>query len=153
MVRKVVSATVAAALCLWSVTPAMAQQTNYVSAIEQPRGATGTVNLRLPLGVRETAGPTYGFTFGFNKPVGAGYDGREMTREMKLADIRFTSDLKLHKANVASFDLANLDKDRRMNLEGVDTVWIVVGAVAIGVGICLLAGCFDGDDDDDDDQG
>jgi hypothetical protein len=56
-----------------------------------------------------------------------------MTREMRLADVRFTSDFKLHKANVASFDLANLDKDRRMDLEGVDTVWIVVGLVAAGV--------------------
>jgi hypothetical protein len=32
-----------------------------------------------------------------------------------------------------------------------NTVWIVVGLVAAGVAICLLADCFDDDDDDDDD--
>jgi hypothetical protein len=154
MVRKVVNATVAAALCIWSVTPAMAQQQNYVSAIEAPRGATGTVNLRLPLGVRETAGPTYGFTFGIGKPVGASMDGHERTRQMRLADLRFNSKGQLHQAKVASFDLANLDAtERKMGLTGEgNTLWIVVGLVAAGVAICLLADCFEGDDDDEDDS-
>ena len=50
-----------------------------------------------------------------------------------------------------SFDLANLDRDRRFNnLTGEgDTLWIVVGLVAAGVAICLLADCFEGDDEDD----
>jgi hypothetical protein len=114
---------------------------------------TATANLRLPLGVRKTSGPTYGLTFGVGKPMGAGYDGRLVTRELRLADIRFSGSARLERAQVASFDLANLDKDKRMNLMGGDnTLLIVAGVVAIGVGVCLLAECFDDDDDDDDDD-
>ena len=37
-----------------------------------------------------------------------------------------------------------------MNLSGEgNTLWIIVGLVAAGVAICLLADCFEGDDDSD----
>lgn len=147
MVRKFVAATVSAALCLWSVTPAMAQDYRY-SGFDSARGATATANLRIPLGRQaKSKKATYGLTFGIGKPMGAGYDGRPITREMRLADIRFSTDGKLDRAQVASFNLADPRGDR-MNLTGEgNTLWIVVGLVAAGVAVCLLADCF-GDDDD-----
>jgi hypothetical protein len=150
MVRKLVSATVSAALCTMSVAPAMAQDYRF-SGFDAPRGATATLNLRVPLGTarQQQARPTYGLTLGYGQSVGAPtLDGRTTTRAVTLADLRFTG-RELQNARVASFDLANLDRDRRFsNLNGeVSTVWIVVGAVAVGVGVCLIAECFGGDDE------
>lgn len=151
MVRKSIAATVSAALCLASVTPAFAQ--NYTeSVVQAPLGATATLNFRMPLGagpaVKE---PTYGLTLGYGRLVGAGQDGQALTREVKVADLRFGTDGYIRQANVASFDLANMDEDRRFDgLTGEDnTLWIVVGLVAAGVAVCLLADCFEGDDDED----
>jgi hypothetical protein len=155
MVRKIVTATASAALCLSAVSPALAQNHAF-SGFDAPRGATATVNLRVPLGVeKEQAKPTYGLTLGYGQVVPNQELGvRSGSRELRFADFRFDgSSNKLAKAQVMSFDLANLDKDRRLNMaEGESsTVWIVVGLVAAGVAICLLADCFDDDDDDDDD--
>ena len=58
MVRKVVSATVSAALCMLSVAPAMAQDYRY-TGFDAPRGATATVNLRFRsarIAVRSSSG-------------------------------------------------------------------------------------------------
>ena len=149
MVRKIVTATVSAALCLMSVTPALAQQYRY-SGFDSPQGATATLNLRVPLGkaAKAKAKPTYGVTFGFGQSAGAGYDGRPITRAVQVADLRFSGAGKLDRARVASFDLANLDEDKRLNLTGGgnNTLWIVVGAVAAGAVICfVITDCF-GDD-------
>jgi hypothetical protein len=71
-------------------------------------------------------------------------------RQLTLGDIRFNARGKLDKAQLASFDLAHLDRDRRTNLTGGDpTLWIVVGAVAAGVAVCLLSDCFNLDDEGD----
>ena len=148
--RKFVTATVSAALCLASVMPATAAAQEYrYSGFDAPRGATATMNLRVPLGREAKAKPSYGLTFGLGKSVGAGYDGRPVTRQLTLADIRFTGGGELSKAQLASFDLARLDADKRLNMmdgEG-NTLWIVVGLVAAGVAVCLLADCFEGDED------
>jgi|GEM_PF-2874597 len=150
MMRKLVSATVSAALCTMSVAPAMAQDYRF-SGFDAPRGATATLNLRVPLGTarQQQARPTYGLTIGVGQTYGAPtLDGRTVTRGVRVADLRFSGS-ELRNARVASFDLANLDQDRRVsNLNGqVSTVWIVVGVVAVGVGACLIAGCFSGDDE------
>jgi hypothetical protein len=148
--RKFVTATVSAALCLASIAPAAAQ--NYrAEGFDGPRGVNATLNMRIPLGRTPgaKAKPSYGLTFGMGKTVGAGLDGRPLNRQLTLGDIRFNERGKLNKAQLASFDLANLDADKRMNLTGEgNTLWIVVGLVAAGVAICLLADCFEGDDDD-----
>jgi hypothetical protein len=153
MVRKLVCATVSAALCMLSVAPAMAQDYRF-TGFDAPRGATAAVNLRVPLGMsRHEAGRrmSYGLTLGYGQAVGGqALDGRTTTRAVNLADLRFNRSGEVRNARVASFDLANLDRDRRMsNLSGeVSTVWIIVGVVAVGVGVCLLAlECFDGDDE------
>ena len=145
--RKLLSATVSAALCVSALVPSMALAQEYrFTGFDAPRGATATVNLRVPLGSerqRATAGLTFGY--GQTMPL-ADLTGRTQTRQINLADFRFTQD-GLRNARVASFDLANLDQDRRMNLTGEgNTLWIIVGLVAAGVAICLLADCFDGDD-------
>lgn len=142
------SATVSAALCTMSVSPAMAQ--NYAfSGFDAPRGATATANLRVPLGREAKARPTYGLAFGYGKAMGPGsVDGRVQTRQLRFADFRF-GESGLERAQLAGFNLADPKKDRRMNLTGEgNTLWIVVGLVAAGVAVCLLADCFEGDDDD-----
>jgi hypothetical protein len=146
MVRTLVSATVSAALCCWSVAPAAAQDYRFSS--DAPRGATATLNLRVPLGAqRDRARPSYGLTFGYGQSLGSpAMDGRTISRTVNLADIRFAGG-ELRQARVASFDLAHLDRDRRLNLTGGSTTWIIVGAVAGAVAACLVLECFDGDDD------
>ena len=152
MVRKFVSATVSAALCMMSVAPGVAAAQEYrFSAFDAPRGATATLNLRVPMGREFRERASYGLTLGYGQTMATPtMDGRTMTRAVNVVDFRFRGD-ELRQARVASFDLANLDRSRRqMNLtgQGDNTVWIVVGLVAAGVAVCLLADCFDGDDDD-----
>ena len=151
--RKYISATVSAALCLASLTPGIAAAQEYRSVNDAPRGVTATVNLRVPLGnERARQRASYGLTVGYGQTVAPGLDGRTHTRSINLADFRFTGEQpRLNQARIAGFDLANLDGSRRLNMaEGKDpTVWIVVGLVAAGLAICLLADCFDGDDDED----
>lgn len=148
MVRKLVSATVSAALCAMSVAPAMAQDYRF-SGFDAPQGATATINLRIPFGAQGArARPSYGLSFGYGQTMGAPtLDGRTITRSVTLADLRFTGAGELRNARLASFDLAHLDRDRRMNLMGGSTTWFIVGAVAAGVAVCLLLECFDGDDE------
>jgi hypothetical protein len=150
MVRKFVSATLSAALCLASVAPGVALAQEYRSTVfDPPRGATATLNLRVPMGREHADRASYGLTLGYGQAVGSPDQfGERRTRAMNVADFRFRGG-DLRQARVASFDLANLDRSqRRMNLTGEgNTLWIVVGLVAAGVAVCLLADCFDGGDD------
>ena len=133
--RKFVSATVSAALCLVSAAPAMAQEHRF-AGFDAPRGATATVNLRVPLGPETSSRPSYGLTLGYGQEVGAGLDGRSTTRAVNVADFRFAGG-GLDQARVASFDLANLDRDRRMNLAaGGKKTWLLIG-ILIGLGVIL----------------
>ena len=151
MVSKLASATVSAALCLTSVAPAMAQEYRF-AGFDSPRGATATVNLRVPMGREHRDRATYGLTFGYGQTLGAPtLDGRTMTRAVNVADIRF-SGRDLRHARVASFDLANLDRDRRMNLTGGGNgLYFAMGAIAAGALVCfVITDCFGGDDDGED---
>ena len=151
--RKFVSATVAAALCMLSAGPGAAQDYRF-TGFDAPRGATATVNLRVPLGTSRQPVDrrmSYGLTLGYGQPVGTpSLDGRSAVRAINVADLRFNNSGELRNARLASFDLANLDRDRRLqNLNGeISTTWILVGLVAAGVAVCLLAYCF-GDDEED----
>ena len=150
MVSKFVSATVSAALCVMSVWPGVAAAQEYRSTgIEAPQGVTATLNVRVPLGRERRARPSYGLTLSYGQPSGATLDGRETRRALNLADIRFTGD-ELSQARLATFDLANLDRDRRMNMAaGGKKTWILVGIlIALGVIICVVELC-DGDGDDE----
>ena len=148
MVRKLLSATVAAALCVSSVAPALAQEYRFVG-FDAPRGTSATVALRVPLSSERNQRVTYGVSLRQGVAVGTPtMDGQTATRAINFADLRFTDRGTIRNARLAGFDLANMDHSRRMNLTGEgNTLWIVVGLVAAGVAICLLADCFDGDDD------
>ncbi|MGQ0588567.1 MAG: hypothetical protein ACT4N8_03395 [Sphingosinicella sp.] len=129
--------------------PVAAQDYRFAGS-DAPRGATATVNLRVPLGVdRARARPSYGLTLSYGQSFATpAMDGREMTRAMNVADFRFTG-TRLRHARVASFDLANLDRDRRMNLVGGGKKsLLIIGAIVVGgILICVAADCFDGDDE------
>src|SRR5688572_21913988 len=106
MVRKFVSATVSAALCMLSVMPGVAAAQDYrFTGFDAPRGATATVNLRVPMGRENARRASYGLTLGYGQTMGTqDLDGRTMTRAVNLADLRFTGS-ELRQARVASFDL------------------------------------------------
>jgi hypothetical protein len=151
MLRKLVTATVSAALCAMSVAPAMAQEYRF-AGFDAPRGATATVNLRVPMGREHAERASYGLTLGYGHTAGLpGLTGETTSRAVNVADFRFSGG-ELRNARVASFDLANLDQDRRvMNLTGGqdNTLWIIGGIVVAGVVVCfVITDCFDGDDDD-----
>ena len=150
MVRKFVSATVSAALCLMSAAPAMAQDYRF-AGFDAPRGATATVNLRVPLG-NERARPTYGLTFSYGQELGPlTYDGRTRSRAVNVADLRFAGD-ELRNARIATFDLANLEQDRRMNMVGTGKkTWLILGIlIAAGIILCVTELCEDDEEDEPD---
>lgn len=144
MVRSFVFATVSAALCFASAAPSMAQEYRF-TGFDAPRGATATVNLRVAMGREHAQRASYGLTFGYGQTVGAQtLDGRTTSRFVNVADFRF-SGTRLRSARVASFDLANLDRDRRLNLTGggIGTTGFIIGAVAAGALICfVVTDCF-----------
>jgi hypothetical protein len=147
--NKLFAATVSAALGLTSVSPALAQDHRF-AGFDSPRGLTATANLRVPLGRDAKARPaTWGLSLGLGREAGAGYDGRPVTRAIRLADLRFSGEGRLSQARLTGVDLAHLDRQRRMNLTGgVNTTWFILGAVAAGAGICLLTDCLGNGDDD-----
>jgi hypothetical protein len=146
--KKLVSATVSAALCMLSVTPAFGQD-NRFTGFDAPRGATVTANLRIPLGREAKRQPSYGLTLGYGQETGAGLDGRTATRAFRLADLRFSPEGRMRQARLFGFDLADPAGNRRMNLTGSSsTTWIIVGVAAGAVAACLAFECFEGDDDD-----
>jgi hypothetical protein len=154
MVRKLVSATVSAALCLMPVAPAMAQDYRF-AGFDAPRGATATVNVRVPMGREHADRASYGLTLGYGRTVAApGFEGRTASRAVNFADFRFNG-TELRQARIASLDLANPDRSgRRMNLTagGGQTMWLVIGVAAGAALVCfVITDCF-GDDDEDNDN-
>lgn len=150
MLRKFVSATVSAALLFASAAPAMAQEYRF-TGFDSPRGVSATVNLRVPLDQNRerTRRTSYGVNaaWGRTMPL-ATMDNATTTRAVNLAEIRFSGD-ELRRAQLLGFDVRDpTAAQRRLNLDGEgNTLWIVVGLVAAGVAICLLADCFEDDDE------
>lgn len=153
MVRKFISATVAAALCSMSATPVLAQEYRF-NGFDAPRGATATLNLRVPMDRQFADRSSYGLTLSYGQTVAPGLDGRTSSRAVNFADFRFTGN-QLRQARVASFDLANLDRDRRLNLAGGGGPSLLLVGAIVGAGavICfVVTDCFGDDDEDDDDN-
>lgn len=147
--NKFLTATVSAALSIASVSPALAQDHRFAGS-DAPRGLTATANVRIPLGREAKARrPSYGLSLGLGREVGAGYDGRPVTRSIRLADLRFSGEGRVSQARLAGVDLSDPAGKQRMNLMGGGgTAWFVLGAVAAAAGICLLTDCLgEGDDD------
>lgn len=132
MTRKLVSSAAALSLLLGSASPALAQEQLF-SGFDGPAGASATVNIRVPLdGRTERARPSVGLTLGYGRSAADGSpELRPAIRQLRVADLRFDSQ-GLSRAELASFDLANLDRDRRMNLgEGKSTtIWLILAAFA-----------------------
>ena len=148
MMKRFLSASVATAVLFGSITPAFAQSYAFEPA-QAPSGATAMIKFTMPLGFSpDREKPSYGLTFGYGKRLDSvAPSGRILVRQATLADIRFTGKFKLSQAEVGSFDLANLDKDPRLNMgpsdSGKDTTWLWVGAAVVaGVAVCWAAGCF-----------
>lgn len=154
MARKWITATVTAALCIGSASPALARDYRF-TGFDAPQGASATINLRVPLTQlqHERQRPTYGLTLGIGRSTGSpDMDGTLVTRAVSFADIRFSEDGGLDEARVASFDLANLDQDPRLNMLGGTSTFTMIGILTVAAGICWLTSCIGGKDDDDDDD-
>jgi hypothetical protein len=136
-----------------SVAPGVAAAQDYrFAGFDAPRGATLTLNLRVPLGTAQQTADrmSYGLTFGYGQSVGSPtLDGATLTRRVNLADIRFNRSGELRTARFTGFDLANLDRSRMMNLTGGGKkTWLIIGGlIAAGIIICVAADCFEGDED------
>ena len=156
MLSKFVCATVSAALCAMSVAPSAALAQDYrFSAFDAPRGASATLNLRVPMGREHADRASYGLTLGYGQTMALpGMNNETRTRAVNFADFRFRGG-DLRNARVAGLDFANLDRDRRtMNLMGGpnDVIWTIGAVVVAGAVVCfVITDCF-GDDDEDDDE-
>jgi len=150
---KFVAATVSAALCMTSMLPGVAAaQEHRFTGFDAPRGATATVNLRIPLGPEQRSRPSYGLTLGYGQTMAPGVDGRTASRAINFADIRFTGEApRLSQARFAGFDLVNLDQDRRLNMVGGGKkTWLILGIlIALGVILCVTELC-EGEEDSPD---
>jgi len=160
MLKEVPGLLTSAALMLGAAPSAFAHSASVDFAnqprLDAPRGMAALANFRIPLGsTPDRQEPSFGLSFGFGRTTGAGdLTAHTTTRQLRLVDLRLDKKARLRNARVASFDLANLDEDNRLNLFGGsnNAVWLVGGAVLVGVGVCLLAECFDGNDKQGDDD-
>ena len=160
--KKFVSTALSAALCLMTVSPAWAQSSSFGEAwIDDRPAAVASLNFRVPLGGGPTATerPSYGLTLNYGYQDQYRFEDSAAFRpNARLMDLRFSGGEMLH-AEVANLTLVDAASGQTMDdtlnflAEGGDnTVWIVVGLVAAGVAVCLLADCFDDDDDDDEED-
>jgi hypothetical protein len=139
MLRNLIAAASTAVLCLASVMPLAARDVRH----DAPRGASATLNLRVPLGPRRTRErPSWGVTAGYGQPTGTHADGRRAIREWRVADLRFGGD-GLSRAELASFNLANPGSSRRLRLEeeGMDKkmwLWLPLLLLAGGAAFLIL---------------
>jgi hypothetical protein len=145
MPRKLTSGTLSLALCLAPTFPASAQDYR-PSGFDAPRGATATIGLRFPLGRHNgPMRPTLGLTIGYGQPVGApDTNGRSAVRQLRLVDLRLDR-RGVTRAELATFDLAGPERDRRLNIGGgkKDTALLLLMVVA---GMTALAFWVNGHD-------
>ncbi|MGZ8336766.1 MAG: hypothetical protein ACXWU1_08905 [Allosphingosinicella sp.] len=149
MTRKLICGPLAAALSLSSVTPAVAQEYRF-TGFDAPRGATATVNLRVPLGgAAERRRPSVGVALGYGQSDGEiDQYGRQQVRAMRVADFRIDRD-GLSRAELATFNLANLDGDARLQFLNPDenkknVFWL---ALIVAAGIAAIIFLDDGSSD------
>jgi hypothetical protein len=107
MLRKITVGSQCAALCLASTPPALGQDHRF-TGFDAPRGATATVNLRIPLGSRpgvRTERPNLGLTIGYGRALPSSEpDGRSAIRSVDLLDLRL-DEAGLQRARLAGLDL------------------------------------------------
>jgi hypothetical protein len=132
MVRTFVAGTAGLALCLGATSPAAGQEQRF-SGFDGPSGASATVNIRIPLdGRTQRTRPSIGLTVGYGRRMMDGTaELRPVVRQLRAADLRFDGE-GLARAELATFDLAHLDQDRRLNLGEAKswTIWLILAAFA-----------------------
>ncbi|MGZ8360610.1 MAG: hypothetical protein ACXWUX_08820 [Allosphingosinicella sp.] len=136
MRRQMIATATAVGLCLASIAPLAAQDHRH----DAPRGATATVNVRVPLGARgRAARPSWGLTAGYGQAAGTAPDGSRAVREWRVAELRFDAD-GLRRAEVATFDLARRGSDRRLYLEDEANkkTWLIGLLLLLGAGAGLI---------------
>lgn len=138
MTRNLVASISIISLCLAAVTPASAQMYRF-SGSDGPRGANASLSVRVPLGARGRAEPpTVGLTLSYGRAIDAGTAiGEPAVRQVRLADLRFGGD-GLRRAQVAGFDLADFDRDRRASAGGEprrNRTWTFVLIAILGMGV------------------
>ena len=157
MTSKLFAGAAMLSLCLGAATPALAQDYRF-AGFEGPEGANATLNLRVPLGTgARRALPSLGLTVGFGRVVGGPTVGdRASVRQLHLADFRFGAG-GFRRAELATFDLAHLDRDIRLGAQGepgrngtLKLVLIGLLGVAVGVGAEML---IDGSSEEEDTPG
>ena len=138
MARKIVAASTSLALYFVPAT-ASAQEYRF-RGFDAPPGAAVTANIRVPLGPE--ASPSYGLTLAYGQTVGAeGQGGWTRTRRVELGDLRFDSRGRVARAEIASFNLADLKSDPRLRLSddgSPSTLLLIGGGIAVGVLVLLL---------------
>ncbi len=154
MLNKITAGTLSAAICLTSVPPALGQEYRF-TGFDAPRGATATVNLRIPLGSRpgvRTERPNLGLTIGYGReqptsePV-----GRSPVRQIGLLDLR------LDQAGIQRARLAGLDLREPLGgpLHLTDDGGMKSTALMIFFGLLTIAAgflVFDGNGDEEDEE-
>lgn len=155
MLRNITAGTLSVALCLASAPPALGQDYRF-TGFDPPRGATATVNLRIPLGSRpgvRTERPNLGLTIGYGREQpGSAPDGRSAIRAVDLLDLRLDQ-AGLQRARLAGVDLREpLGGPLHISDNGgKKTEWLLLffGALTLAA-FGVLA--FDGNGDDEDDE-
>ena len=144
MARQCIAAIAALSLSFASATPALGQEHRF-AGFDGPRGANATITLRVPLGASsQRSRPTLALTVGAGRTLGAGTDGEPIVRQIRFADFRI-SEAGLENARVASFDLANLDRDTRLAIVGNKKNTILLFLMVLG-GLTALAFLVNGHD-------
>lgn len=137
MIKQIAMAA-SAALVVASASPAFADPFAF-SDNTTPHGATATINFKMALGGPATKPEraSYGLTFAYGQRVGEPpVIGRPEAQALTFGDLRFNAD-GLERAELASFDLADLEADPRMNIFD-DGNFGTTELVLIGVGAGLI---------------
>ncbi|MGZ8312397.1 MAG: hypothetical protein ACXWUR_10065 [Allosphingosinicella sp.] len=145
MWRQLVAGAASTLSCLVPAMAVEAQESLY-SSFEPPRGATATINLRVPLGHRaQPARPSLGLTVAFGQPVGSPLaDGRTAVRQFRLADFRLDR-RGVSRAELVTFDLAHPGRDGRLHIGGAKKSY-VLAVLTIAAGVTTLLLLADGED-------
>ena len=147
MSNKIISSAAGLVLCVASLSPGLAQDYRFVG-FDPPRGASTTVNLRIPLGGRPGARSertTVSLTggYGWQQP-GAIPGERGAVRQLDLLDFRVDRG-SLERARLAGFELRSSAHDRLQIDDSVDdkkatTIYALIFILLVGAGYILSRG-------------
>jgi hypothetical protein len=155
MLNKITAGTLSIAICLASASPALGQDYRF-TGFDPPRGATATVNLRIPLGSRpgvRAERPNLGLTIGYGREQPTSEPGGQSpVGQIGLLDLR------LDQAGLQRARLAGLDLREPLGtpLHLTDDGGVKSAALLLFFGALTFAAfgflAFDGNGDDEDEE-